>query len=90
MGGTGWTQESVQQGNDLTQILAGQEIGLGGQHVRETGRKTPYTEVQRQKGMKKAKMIVWDPVDGMAFQEIEGGGCVWEEHEPNMIQSLAM
>ena len=59
--GTDWTQESVQQGNDLTQIVAGQEIGLGGQNVRETGRKTPYKEVQRQKGMKKAKMIVWDP-----------------------------
>ena len=28
--GPDWTQESVQQGNDLTQIVAGQEIGLGG------------------------------------------------------------
>ena len=42
-------------------VGGGQEIGLGGQNVRETGRKTPYKEVQRQKGMKKAKMIVWDP-----------------------------
>ena len=63
--GTSWTQESLQQGNYSTQILVGQEIGLEGQDVRETGRKAPHKEVQRQKDMKKAKMIVWDP----------GGGC---------------
>ena len=29
--------------------------------MREPGRKTPHKEVQGQKDVKKAKMIVWDP-----------------------------
>lgn len=59
--GTGCTQESVAVGERFGPKNSRMRIGLQGQDVRETGRKTPHreavSEVQRQTDTEEAKMI---------------------------------